>query len=119
MTTTTATQPGPTLSRVARWERRTEIPLILLAAAFVVAWAWPILDPRLEPGLQAWMEAVSWAVWAVFAVDFALRLVIAEDRGQYALRHWYDILMVAVPALRPLRLLRVLAVARMSPRPTG
>jgi voltage-gated potassium channel len=29
--------------RVERWERRSEIPLTLLAVAFLVAYAWPVL----------------------------------------------------------------------------
>ena len=28
------------------WERRTEIPLLMLALAFLVAYAWPVVDPE-------------------------------------------------------------------------
>jgi voltage-gated potassium channel len=38
------------MSRVERWERRSEIPLLLLALAFLTAYAWPVLDPRLDTG---------------------------------------------------------------------
>ena len=35
------------------WERRAEVPLLLLALAFLVAYAWPVIDPSLDrpPGL--------------------------------------------------------------------
>lgn len=101
------------MSRVERWESRSEVPLLLLALAFLVAYAWPVLDPRLEPDLLTTLDAVSWAVWAAFVVDFAVRLALADERRRYALAHWYDVALIALPMLRPLRLLRLLAFARV------
>ena len=40
------------LSRVEKWEEPSEVPLLLFAAAFLVAYAWPILDPNLDPTLD-------------------------------------------------------------------
>lgn len=99
-----------------RWERLWELPLIGLALAFLVAYAWPILDPRLDPDVTSFLTALSWSVWAVFALDFAARLWLADDRRLYAIRHWYDVALIAVPLLRPLRLLRLLALARILSR---
>jgi voltage-gated potassium channel len=115
-------QPGPgdptrdepsSPTRVERWERRTEVPLLLLAAAFLVAYAWPILDPRLDATTREVLDVASWTVWAAFAVDFLVRLGLADHRRRYAVRHWYDVALIALPLLRPLRLLRLLAFARM------
>ncbi|MGL5861169.1 MAG: potassium channel family protein [Phycicoccus sp.] len=101
------------MTRVERWERRSEVPLLLLAAAFLVAYAWPVLDPRMDADLRTYLTVASWTVWAVFAIDFAIRLWLADDRRQYALRHWYDVALVVLPMLRPLRVLRLLALARV------
>jgi voltage-gated potassium channel len=101
------------MSRVERWERRAEVPLLLLALAFLIAYAWPVLNEGLAPGLQDFLGTVSWAVWAAFGFDFAARLYLADDRRTYAARHWYDVLLIALPMLRPLRLLRLLALARV------
>ena len=98
---------------VERWERRTEIPLLLLALAFLVAYAWPVLDPRLDPNLGTWLAVVSWTVWAAFAIDFAARLALSQEPARYALSHWYDVALIALPLLRPLRLLRLLAFVRI------
>jgi len=98
---------------VERWERRAEIPLLLLALAFLVAYAWPVLDPRLAPDLRTWLTAVSWTVWLAFTADFAVRLALSQERGRYALHHWYDVALIALPLLRPLRLLRLLAFLRI------
>lgn len=101
------------MTAVERWERRSEVPLLLLAVAFLVAYAWPVLDPRLDPDLRTTLSVVSWTVWVAFAVDFGARLVLAEERRRYAIRHWYDVALVILPMLRPLRLLRLLAFARI------
>jgi voltage-gated potassium channel len=98
---------------VERWERRTEVPLLLLAVAFLLAYAWPVLDPGLDPDLAEFFVTVSWTVWAAFAVDFIVRIVLAEQRRRYVLRHWYDVALIVLPMLRPLRLLRLLALARL------
>lgn len=100
-------------TRVQRWERLAEIPLLLLALAFLLAYAWPVLDPRIDPDVRTWLTVVSWTVWVAFAVDFAIRILLAERRVAYALRHWYDVAMIALPVLRPLRLLRLLALLRI------
>lgn len=101
------------MTRVERWERRTEVPLLLLALAFLVAYAWPILDPGLHPTLENGLRALSWAVWGAFVADFTMRVALAEESGRYVLRHWYDVALVVLPMLRPLRLLRALAVPRI------
>ncbi|MEN8705063.1 MAG: potassium channel family protein [Nocardioides marinisabuli] len=104
------------MSRVERWERRSEVPLILLALAFLVAYAWPVLDPGLDADVATVLGVVSYAVWVAFAIDLGVRLVLADDARAYALRHWYDVALVALPLLRPLRLLRLLTLVRMLDR---
>ena len=102
------------MTRVERWERKSDVPLLLLAVAFLVAYAWPVLDPRLDPDVVSFLTVASWTVWAAFAVDFGVRLVLAgDDRARYARGHWYDVALIALPMLRPLRLLRLLAFARI------
>jgi voltage-gated potassium channel len=103
-----------TPSRVQRYERQAEIPLLLLATAFLVAYAWPVLDPRLNVTVRGGLWVLSWAVWVVFVVDYIIRVSLAgEQRHSYVRSHWYDIPMIALPMLRPLRVLRLLAFARM------
>lgn len=101
------------MTRVEQWERRTEVPLLLLAVAFLVAYAWPILDPEIHRNLETSLNVLSWAIWGAFFLDFAIRLGLADRRLRYLVRHWYDVALVLLPLLRPLRLLRALAVARI------
>src|SRR5688500_3576825 len=101
------------MTRVEAWERRLEVPLLLLAGAFLVAYAWPVVDPSIPRDLQSLLTVVSWTVWVAFALDFAVRLWLAPNRREYARRHWYDVALITLPMLRPLRLLRLLALMRV------
>ena len=101
------------MTRVQRWERRAEVPLLLLAVAFLVAYAWPVVDPRLDPDVRSFLEVASWTVWVAFMLDFAARLYLSDERRSYAVAHWYDVALIVLPMLRPLRLLRLLAFARV------
>lgn len=101
------------MTRLQSWERRAEVPLLLLAAAFLVAYAWPVVHPSIDADLKSFFVACSWTVWAVFAVDFAIRLSLSDERARYLRSHWYDVAVIALPLLRPLRLLRLLALARI------
>jgi voltage-gated potassium channel len=88
------------MTRVERWERRAEVVLLLLALAFLVAYAWPVLDPGLDADLVTVLAAASWTVWAAFAMDFAVRLTLADQRWGYARSHWYDVALIVLPMLR-------------------
>ncbi|WP_154654181.1 potassium channel family protein [Acidipropionibacterium thoenii] len=102
--------------RVEVWEKKSEVPLSLLALAFLVAYAWPILDPRMDPDLRSSLSVATWTIWLAFAVDLTVRLWLADHRLSYALHHWYDVALVVLPMLRPLRLLRLVALLRILDR---
>lgn len=101
-----------TVSRVTRWEQRTELPLAIAAVAFLGAFALPVLDPGLTPRWHTACTVVDRVTWAVFALDILVRLALTEDRRRYASRHVLDLLVVALPVLRPLRLLRIVVLLR-------
>ena len=96
-----------------RWEQRTNIPLLILAAAMLPLIVLPLLT-QLDDGVEQLFTYAEWGIWAVFAFDLVARLWLAENRKLFLRRNWIDVLIVAVPFLRPLRLLRaVVFVARI------
>jgi voltage-gated potassium channel len=103
-----ASEPG-----VAAFERRTQWPLAVLAIVFLLAYAWPILQPSMSPGFRALCEATNILIWVVFGVEFLMRIYLARHRGRYVWLHMPDVLMLALPVLRPLRLIRLLVLIRM------
>ncbi|WP_222618197.1 potassium channel family protein [Nakamurella sp. PAMC28650] len=107
------------MNRSSAWERRTEWPLVLVALLFLLAYAIPILDCQVQPVVRSVCSAVLAVTWAVFVLDFLIRVWLADHRGWYVLRHIPDLLVLAVPVLRPLRLLRLLVAVRVLNRQAG
>jgi voltage-gated potassium channel len=52
------------------------------------------------------VDIVTWVTWLIFALDYLVRLSMATDHGRWFYRHLFDLLIVVLPLLRPLRLLR-------------
>ena len=98
---------------VSTWERWTNGPLLLAAAAFLAAYAVPIIRTDLPGAVVSACQTVVWLTWGLFAADYLARLLLSEDRRGYARKHWLDVVIIALPFLRPLRLLRLLAVLRV------
>ena len=93
--------------KVQRWERRTEWPLAAIAILFLAVYSIQVLAR--PHGLEArLLWAVSWVAWGVFVVDYVARLLLASDRRRWFSRHPLDLAVVALPLLRPLRLLRLI-----------
>lgn len=108
-----------TESRLARWERQAEWPLTAAALLFLVAYAWPILDPGLPADLRRALGLAAWAAWALFVLDYLVRLTLATERGRFFVRNIFCLLVVALPLLRPLRLLRLVTLLHVLNRHAG
>lgn len=100
--------PDVSEQREAAWERRTEWPLLVAALAFLAAYAIPILHPNLPHWLNRLCWWTTWLTWLLFVADFVVRIGLADNRRAYVLRHWLDVIVIALPMLRPLRLLRLI-----------
>jgi voltage-gated potassium channel len=103
-------QAAERAARARRWERATDWPLIIAGIVFLAAYAIPILRPDLPRGLVVLCLCVTLITWAIFVIDFVIRVFLADERLRYVLRHWYDALVVLLPLLRPLQLLRLIPV---------
>lgn len=108
-----------TESNLARWERRAEWPLTAAALLFLIAYAWPILDLGLAANLRRTLGVFAWAAWGLFAVDYLVRLSLSAERGRFFTRNIFDLLVVALPLLRPLRLLRLVTLLHVVNRHAG
>lgn len=93
--------------RLRRYEQRSATPLVVLAVVFIGVYAVPIVHPALPGELRVIMETGSAVIWLLFAADLVVRVGLADRRVRYLLSHPVDVLVVVLPALRPLRVLRV------------
>lgn len=83
-----------------------------LMTALGILFALVVLGQTLAPtpsALATGLFVLGWVLWAVFAVEFLARLVIAPSTSAFLRRNWWQLLFLAVPFLR---FARVLAVAR-------
>jgi voltage-gated potassium channel len=99
-----ASTPSPKLDL---FEKRSEWPLAIAAIVFLVAYSVQVLA---HPRYDTAMDVVMNVTWAVFVVDYLVRLVLATDRPRWFIHHLVDLAVVALPLLRPLRLLRLIVL---------
>ncbi|WP_243766501.1 potassium channel family protein [Streptomyces sp. GC420] len=92
-----------------RWERRTQTPLLALALVFAVAFAVPIVRPDADRTVKTACAITEWLVWAAFASDYLVRLVLAPAKWDFVRRHPLDLAAVLLPLVQPLRLLRLVS----------
>lgn len=105
--------------RLDAWERRTGLALTVAAVAFLGAYAWQILDPDMPTGLAHALAVFGVSVWLIFVADYVVRLALARDRPRFVRRHLWDLAVIGLPMLRPLRALRALAVLGFLNRQSG
>ena len=102
---------------LARLERWTEWPLTALALVLVPILVAPYLFP-LSDRSRTTLVALDYLVWGVFVADLVVKVAISPQRGRYLRAHWFDVILVALPMLRPwraarsVRTLRALRVGR-------
>jgi voltage-gated potassium channel len=104
--------------RLDSWERRVEWPLAAVAVVFLAAYA---IDVLAEPKGAAdfVVGAVTAVSWLIFALDYTIRLVLADDRWRWFYRHLFDLAVVLLPLLRPLRLVRLVILVSVLQRAVG
>lgn len=101
------------------WEHGAEWPLTVAALLFITAYAYPILNPDLSPGASELCRWTERATWVLFAFDYVMRVILSEDRKGFIRGHISDLVVVAVPILRPLRLLRLVTMLHALNRYAG
>lgn len=99
--------------RLQHWETRAEWPLAIGALLFLAAYAWPVLDPGLPHEWHRVCDLVDLTVWIAFGIDYVARLSLAPQRWEYFWHHLVDLVVLALPILRPLRLLRLVVLLRI------
>ncbi|MGW0036626.1 potassium channel family protein [Gordonia sp. NPDC003376] len=88
---------------LAGWEKHVEWPLAGIATLFLVAYSIQVLGhPHRAVAIA--LNVVVIVSWVAFGLDYLVRLLLAPQRGRWFFRHLLDLAIVALPVLRPLRL---------------
>jgi voltage-gated potassium channel len=96
--------------RLAAWRKRTEWPMAAASVIFLIAYAWTEIASLTEAEGR-FANIVMWAVWGLFVIEYVVNLVLAKRRWRWFYRHLLDLAVVVLPVFRPLRLLRLVALA--------
>lgn len=96
-------------SKEQTWEQRTQWPLALVAIAFLTVYSVHVLyrPHGAEPSV---FLVVAWVSWGLYVADYIVRLTLASNRRHWLRSHLFDLAIVALPLMGPLRLVRVVVV---------
>src|SRR5664280_26865 len=81
--------------------------MLVLALVFLVVLVAPLVVD-LPAAARTAFSAADLAIWPAFAVDYGVRLYLAPVRWHFVRTHPLDLIVLALPMLRPLRALRSL-----------
>jgi len=105
-------------SALERWEIRTEWWLAAIAVIFLVIYsAQVLLQPPAD--VNRLLSVINRVVYLAFVGDYIVRLALADPRWRWFFRHLPDLVIVALPLLRPLKLLRLVVVIHVVQRVAG
>jgi voltage-gated potassium channel len=96
-----------------RYARFSAAPMTALAFLMIPVLLIPLIRP-VHGAVAVSFDAVDYAIWALFAVDYGVRLGLAPDRPTFVRTHLFDLAVVVLPFLRPLRALRALRLLQAS-----
>lgn len=81
---------------------RLDVPFTMAGALFVLVLIADRSTPPASPFALVWTIA-SWALWALFVLEFVLRMIVAPSTSRFLRRYWWQLVFLALPFLRFLR----------------
>ncbi|SED77241.1 potassium channel family protein [Streptomyces sp. TLI_105] len=91
-----------------RWDDRMETPLTVTALVYLAAYAMRVLGHDLSGPLRDLCLALTYTGWAIFIVDFVVRVRLSGlGLLRFVRHHFLDAMVVILPLLRPLRVVSV------------
>jgi len=100
------------------WRKYSEWPLAIAAVIFLVAYSIQVIADVPDRN-AAVFDIIIWATWGLFVVDYAANLILAERKLHWFTHNLHLAVIVALPMVRPLRLMRLLWVMQLSHRMGG
>lgn len=98
--------------RLKSYEGKTALAMVILALGYLVVYSFYVLDLNLTTSDRSALNTVMNVIWGIFIVDLTTRTILAPRHIAYLVHHPIDVLAVAVPAFRVLRVLRVLTAGQ-------
>ena len=83
--------------------------LTILAIVFLIAYSYPAFVSNVSSSSQLILDTVQWVSWIAFAADLLFGIYKSSNKVYFLKKHPLEVLAVALPFLRPLRLLRFIS----------
>jgi len=96
-----------------KWQRLTDKPMLGVSVAFLVVLVLPMIFSRISIPFRNVLTVVESVLWIVFVIDYLVRVVLAPKRWHFFWTHIPELIVIAVPVLRPLRSLQALRLLRL------
>ena len=112
MTERVATSEEPELN-AERWELLRQLNALLEKPMTALSFAWlGLLILDFTTGLGRTLQLLSYAIWALFGLQFLIGIVIAPSRTAYLRHNWLTAVALILPAFRILRVFRAFRLLR-------
>jgi voltage-gated potassium channel len=89
-----------------------DTPMLVLTILWIPVLIVPLAS-AVHGTVATTLSSIDYTVWALFSLEYLIKLWLAPHRGQYFKTHLLDLLIVAVPFFRPLRLGRLIRLLRL------
>jgi voltage-gated potassium channel len=117
--TTTSNDPVRSSARATRSQDRydafakaVDVPMLVVTLLWLPVLIVPLIVPLHGPMAETF-ATIDYIVWALFALEYLIKLSLAPQRGYFVRTHLLDLLIVAVPFFRPLRMGRLVRLLRL------
>jgi voltage-gated potassium channel len=87
-------------------------PMIVLAVLWLPVLILPVVV-HLSPAVSDAFNGIDYVVWALFTVEYLVKLYLAPRRRSFVRGHLIDLIVIVVPVLRPVRALRLVRLVRL------
>lgn len=99
------------VSLTKTWESKSNIPMAVLGVIYLAAYSIQVVYST-NKALVEQLEITSQIIWAIFVVDVLFRLFGSESIPKFLKASWLEILALAIPFMRILRVFRVILALR-------
>jgi voltage-gated potassium channel len=95
-----------------KFAQAVEVPLMVVTILWLPVLIVPLVRP-VHGSVAQTLAVIDYMVWALFALEYVVKLFLAPNRWKFVRTHILDLLIVAVPFFRPLRIGRLARLARL------
>ncbi len=88
--------------RYQRFAEAVDTPMLVITILWLPILIVPLVTP-IHGAVARSFDVIDLMVWALFALEYLVKFVLAPDRGHYFRTHILELIIVVVPFLRPLR----------------